>query len=179
MLNSALIALCFFLYASETQSRTLHLDVERSAITFSVNHMGFLTVDGSFSAFDASMLISNKQPVQVVGHIEVSSIGTDEPTRDKSLRDEGYLDVARFPRITFSSTSILEDDDGYTIIGKLQIKDEVRTISIPGQIEVLPDNSSELTSEMIFSRKAFNLEFGAMDALIGDEITIHINLRFQ
>ncbi|MDW3192455.1 MAG: YceI family protein [Cytophagales bacterium] len=159
------------------QNRTLVLNNERSELSFMITHMGFLTVEGNFGAFDASLTMENDYISQIEGTIQVASIYTEESTRDETLKGPVYLDAKRFPTMTFSSNSILLSTSENQINGRLRIKSEEREVVIPYQIEHL-DTSLILTAEVLILRSEFNLDFGAMDQLIGDEIKVSAKLVF-
>lgn len=170
--------LLWLLVQPAVQDRTLHLDIAHSHISFQVAHMGFLRVEGNFSAFEVALQFSEQQ-AQVTSVIDVRSIDTDEPTRDTSLLGKGYLDADQFPHITFRSTSFHFQDTSQLIHGQLTIKGETRAISIPIEMDTLSDASVYVQGQLSISRAAFLLDFGAMDALIGDEINIQLDLRFD
>lgn len=67
----------------------------------------------------------------------------------------------------------------FVIDGSLTIKDQKRSISLPCKLNALEDGSVSITGKIALSRKAFGLEFGAMNALIGAEIKVRIDLTFK
>ncbi len=139
--------------------------------------MGFLNVEGTFSEFEASLTLENDEISQIEGKIQVASINTDEPTRDKTLKDPGYLDAENFPVISFSSRSAYPFLGESPMTGQLRIKSEEREVVIPMQMERL-ESSIRLSAEVVIHRSKFNLDFGPMDALIGDEIQVSAKLAF-
>ena len=161
------------------QNRTLDLNIERSEINFNATHMGFLQVEGTFTRFEASLQLDGENLKSIAGHIDVASIHTDESTRDKTLLSDGYLHVAAFPQIRFSGTSIRKATAGNRIEGELTIKDQTRSLSIPCQFTWQEDRSILLEAELSLSRKHFDLDFGGMDALIGDQIDVSLHLFFE
>lgn len=179
MLSSTLIVLLWISPLELTQTRTLELDLERSELTFQASHMGFLSVKGTFTVFEATMSLVNGQPVSIRGSIQVGSIDTDEPNRDKTLLGEGYLNAAAFPNIHFQSTLAAEIDSKHIIDGILQLKSEKRSLSISSEVQFQGDGSALLQSDIILNRSHFNLHFGAMDALIGEEIQVEMLLWFN
>lgn len=179
MLSSTLIVLLWVSPLELTQTRTLELDLERSEISFHASHIGFLSVKGTFRAFEATMSLVNGKPVSVRGSIQVGSIDTDEPNRDETLLGEGYLNAAVFPNIHFQSTSVSENDSGHLISGILHLKSEKRSLSIPSQVQFQGEGSVVLQSNITLNRSHFNLHFGAMDALIGEEVQVEMLLWFN
>lgn len=140
--------------------------------------MGFLSVEGTFREFEASLILEKDLISQVEGEIWVASINTEEPSRDETLLSEGYLDAEQFRSIHFSSSFIDKEISGYTITGTLRIKGEERTVTIPCGIIIEQDQSVHLNGKITIKRSTFNLDFGSMDALIGDEIQVSVQLVF-
>lgn len=174
MLSNLLIA-CSIWLTPAAQTRTLGLDLQRSDIAFTIDHMGFLTVEGTFSEFQASLKLNNGRISQIEGEIMVASINTEAPARDETLIGPGYLDADNFSSISFSSRSAHRSYS--EIAGRLKIKSEVREVFIPYQMK--PEASEIIfMAEVVIKRSEFNLDFGAMNSLIGDEIKVSVRLVF-
>jgi polyisoprenoid-binding protein YceI len=94
------------------------IDTAHSAVTFSVRHMMFGKTRGQFNRWQGTLNLVpedlSKSNVEV--SIDASSIVTGDEQRDNHLRSADFLDVAKFPTITFRSTRV--DDVGG---GKLRI----------------------------------------------------------
>lgn len=162
----------------EAQIRTFGLDPESSDISFGVSHLGFLTVDGKFSKFSGKCEIQSDTLLSISGVISVASIDTDDKTRDESLKSEAYLDSENYPQIEFYSTSIKSNDGFIALTGKLKIKDQERIIHIPIEYVLADDRQSCLImASTSINRKDFLLDFGAMDALVGDEVSIELKMK--
>ncbi len=164
----------------EAQNRTFELDPESSVISFSVSHLGFLTVEGTFGEFSATCEIRTNTIAFIHGQINVGSIETGDRTRDRSLKSDAYLDSASYPLIQFESTGIKRTSNETIVTGKLKIKDQERFIAIPIQYSLSQDKMNcSVNAKTIINRKDFHLDFGAMDALIGEEITVDLDLSFR
>jgi polyisoprenoid-binding protein YceI len=90
-------------------SGTFELDPVHTFIGFRTPHFLVGHVRGSFERFAGTIEVAEDvldSSVQVT--IDASSITTNFPLRDEDLRSSTFLDVERFPSITFASTSILE-----------------------------------------------------------------------
>lgn len=138
--------------------------------------MGFLTVDGTFTQFSGTCITNDESIQSIQGEIKVSSIATGDEDRDQSLRSDAFLDVENFPTISFNSTSI--NSSTGIITGLLKIKEVVNTIEIPANI-TFESNRINLKASFIIDRDQFNLDFGATNVLIGDEISVELKLLAQ
>ncbi len=84
------------------------IDPQHSSAQFSVRHLAISTVRGAFSKVNGTLELDDnditKSTVDVT--IDVSTVDTREPDRDKDLRSEKFFDVAHYPSITFKSRKI-------------------------------------------------------------------------
>jgi polyisoprenoid-binding protein YceI len=87
---------------------TWQIDPQHSSAQFAVRHLGLSTVRGAFSKLSGTMLLDDqdiaKSSVEV--SIDVNTVDTREPDRDKDLRSERFFDVAHFPTMTFKSKKV-------------------------------------------------------------------------
>ncbi len=159
------------------QTETFKIDAEQSTISFEVTHLGVLTVEGEFQDFSGSFTISNSRLLNLESAIEVSSINTKDTSRDKTLIDETYLNASNFPLINFHLVRIENTSKRKLLYGQLEIKGVLKDISMPYEMTKMKTHYC-LKITTILSRKDFNLDFGPMNALIGDKISVEIKLIF-
>ena len=161
------------------------LDPYHTQVEFSAKHLGMMTVRGHFADVSATGDIDPGHPedssVQVI--IRTDSIRTNHEARDNDLRSSNFLEVDKFPTITFKSTSVEPADaDRYTLTGELTIKDTSR----PAVLQVLKYgefNDPMMGHRIAYSassqinRKQFGLSFNMMldgRFVVSDEIQIMI-----
>ncbi|MDW7711463.1 MAG: YceI family protein [Deferrisomatales bacterium] len=84
------------------------LDPEHTSATFEVRHMMVTWVTGRFDRITGTLLFdpTDVGASSVAVEIDASSISTGVDRRDEDLRSDNYLDVKRFPAITFRSTGV-------------------------------------------------------------------------
>jgi polyisoprenoid-binding protein YceI len=98
---------------------------------------------------------------------------------EKSMKAEGQLDVARFPAITFASTTIApEAPDRYLVAGQLTIRGVTRPVQFPATV-VMEGNVFRATATLTFMQSAFG--YKPYSALLGairnkDAVMLHIDL---
>lgn len=107
-----LIALSFGLTA---QAETFTIDPGHAEIGFSVKHMMVSNSKGNFTTFSGTFDydIASKTLRSAEGIVEVSSIDTNNDQRDHHLKNEDFFNVAKFPKMTFKSTSIKKKSRGF------------------------------------------------------------------
>jgi polyisoprenoid-binding protein YceI len=108
------------------------LDPVHSQIQFVARHMMVSKVRGFFREFSGTLLIAE---VPEESHVEVTiaaaSIDTGDKTRDEHLRSPEFLDVERFPEITYRSTRVRPaDGDKWDVTGLLTIRDVTREVTL-------------------------------------------------
>lgn len=107
------------------------IDTPTSAIEFDIRNMGFRTVHGTFTTFTGTFNIdeSNLSNSEVSIQIEATSIKTDTAQRDKHLRTSDFLDVEKYPAMTFQSKRVeLTDSQHGRVIGDLTIRNITREV---------------------------------------------------
>jgi polyisoprenoid-binding protein YceI len=90
------------------------IDPAHSAAQFVVRHMMITNVRGGFSGVQGAVVYDpeNRAASSVDVVIEANRINTLEAARDTHLKSADFLEVEKYPTITFKSTSITPDGDG-------------------------------------------------------------------
>jgi len=87
---------------------TWQIDPQHSSAQFGVTHLMISTVRGEFHGVKGTLVLDGqditKSTVNVT--IDATSVDTREPDRDKHLKSPDFLDVAKYPSITFKSTKV-------------------------------------------------------------------------
>lgn len=112
---------------------TWQLDPYHTQIEFAVKHLGFMTVRGHFLEVALTSDIDPGHPEKSSAEvtIQTASIHTGTEARDNDLRASNFLEVDKYPVITFKSTSAgQEGPDRYTLTGDLTIKETTHPVTI-------------------------------------------------
>src|ERR1700733_13513721 len=106
------ILLCpalFLLVASAfAQIETWKIDPAHSAAQFSVKHLAISTVRGQFQKISGTVAYDPRDVAKtsIDVSIDAASVDTRVDMRDRDLRSPNFLDVQKFPVITFKSTRV-------------------------------------------------------------------------
>ena len=84
------------------------IDASHSSVHFIIRHLVISRVRGAFARWQGTIQFDEEDPLssRVSVQIEAASIDTNEPKRDAHLRSADFLDVERYPTLTFESTRI-------------------------------------------------------------------------
>lgn len=161
--------------AQFTESTSLQNDYP---IRFEIRK-GFWSVEGYFSEIETHLRFTPNEPEKIVlsGKAKVSSIDTDNETRDSHLMGADWFDAAQHPKIEMQAVSVEPTTSGYrgtfliTIKGR-RIRKKLDFTLVDGQ------GSSTLSATFSLSREVFALEGSnpIMEAMLGDEVKVHLNI---
>jgi len=102
-------------------------------IQFRIQHLGYSWLSGRFNTFSGQFEYDEKNPAQasVEVDIDVASIDSNHAERDKHLRGDEFLDVKKFPKAKFVSTSFSDNGDGTAVLkGKLTLHGVTNPVTI-------------------------------------------------
>src|SRR5262249_30821701 len=123
------VAVCGSAFAADEYK----IDPAHSSVRFTVKHMMVSTVPGRFGDFSGTIVYDDKDPSKssVKVSIKSASISTDNAQRDTHLKSPDFLDVAKFPEITFLSKTVAKKGDGYVAHGTLTIRGVSKDVDLP------------------------------------------------
>jgi polyisoprenoid-binding protein YceI len=162
------------------------LDPYHTQVEFSAKHLGMMTVRGHFAEVSTTADIDPEHPEasSVEATIQTASIRTHNEARDNDIRSSNFLEVDKFPVITFKSTSVEPSGpDRYTLTGDLTIKGNTHPVALqvtkygefndPGMM----GHRIAYSARTQINRKDYGLSFNMMldgKFVVSDEIQIMI-----
>ena len=102
-------------------------------IQFRIQHLGYSWLTGRFNTFSGSFEYDDKNPekASVMVEIDTASVDSNHAERDKHLRGEDFLDVEKYPKAKFVSTSFSEKADGTAVLeGNLTLHGVTKPVTI-------------------------------------------------
>ena len=109
------------------------LDPYHTQVEFSAKHLGMMTVRGQFEDVSAVADIDPDNPdaASVDVTIQTVSVKTNNPVRDNDLRSGNFLEVEKYPVITFKSTGVqAAGENHFKLAGNLTIKETTRPVTL-------------------------------------------------
>jgi polyisoprenoid-binding protein YceI len=113
-------------------AQTWKVDKAHSHITFTITHLAVSDVDGSFRSYDATITSSKPDFSDAVFSFtgNTASVSTDNDNRDNHLKSADFFDAAKYPTITFTSTSIKpEGTNRYKLGGNLTLNGVTKPVT--------------------------------------------------
>jgi len=112
---------------------TWQVDPYHTQVEFSAKHLGMMTVRGYFAEVAATGDIHPDRPEasSVQATISTASIRTHNDARDNDLRSSNFLEVEKYPVMTFTSTSLEPaGEDQFKLTGDLTIKGNTHPVTL-------------------------------------------------
>ena len=172
----------------EQTTQAFTIDPVHTSVGFVVRHLMIAKVRGHFKSVAGTIAIpaGSDVPTAVEVTIDGSSIDTREPQRDDHLRSPDFLDAAKYPTLTFRSTSIAGTPDAFQVHGDLTIHGTTRPVVLAATFEGRTTDPwgnlrAGYEAHTTISRKDFGLTWNqvleAGGVAVGDEVRIELSVE--
>lgn len=165
------------------------VDSRHSRVGFLVKHMMVSEVYGGFRKFSGTLVLDDKDVTKstVTVEIDPASLDTADGDRDGHVKGADFLDVEKFPKMTFKSTKVEKMGNQLKVTGNLQIKDVTKEVVL-----MVDGPSAEMKTPMgttmsavkatgTFNRKDFGLVWNKVletgGVALGEDITLQIDVE--
>jgi polyisoprenoid-binding protein YceI len=164
------------------QAGNWKIDPMHTSAQFSVRHLGVSTVRGAFTKVSGSATFDPADPSKTMldATIDATSVDTRVEMRDNDLRSPNFLDVQKYPTITFHARHTQASGPG-----KLQITGDLTVHGVTKEVVLDVDGPSAQMKDpwgnqrigASATTKINRKDFGVNGApgVVGDEITITID----
>ncbi len=188
-----LLAFCVLLVSpvlwAQEGTRVWNIDPAHSAVSFAVKHMMVSNVRGQFGEFSGTVTTMGQKPetAQVEVVIQAASIDTRNADRDKHLRSADFLDVDKYPTITFRSKKVeLAVGNKAHIVGDLTLHGVTREVVLEADLApVVKDPWGNLRvgahATTTINRKDFGITWSRTldtgELVVGDEVSVALDVE--
>ncbi len=169
---------------------TWQIDPVHTTVGFSVRHMTISTVRGQFNKVAGTITANGNDPATAVieATIDTASIDTHSPDRDSDLKSANFLDVAKYPTMTFKSKKIEAAGPGkYNVVGDLTLHGVTKEVTLAVEATGAPikdpwgNMRAGATATTTINRKDFGLTWNKMieagGAVVGDAVAVEIDVE--
>jgi polyisoprenoid-binding protein YceI len=167
---------------------TWTIDPAHANASFSVRHLGISNVTGQVNKVTGTVVFDPKDVTKskVDATVDVNSIDTRNSGRDSDLKSDGFFDAAKYPSLTFVSTSVASAGAGkLKMTGNLTIHGVTKVVvfDVDGPSEPIADPFNKTgkragaSATATINRRDFGIEKYPA-AMIGDDIKITLDVEF-
>ena len=165
------------------------IDPMHSKVEFKVKHLGISTVTGRFEKFSGSF---SYDPAKVAASkaqatLDAASINTDVEKRDTHLKSPDFLDVAKYPTITFASTGVQDPTpEGFKLLGNLTLHGVTKPVILDTQVGGLVEDPwgnkrAAFTASTTINREdygvSWNQQLKTGGLLVGEDVKILLEVE--
>jgi polyisoprenoid-binding protein YceI len=174
-----------------TATTTWNIDPVHSHAQFKVKHMMISNVKGEFTAVSGKLELNSADITKsrVEASVDATTINTREAQRDAHLKSADFLDVEKFPVLTFKSTRISKAGaEEIKVDGDLTLHGVTRNVSfeVEGPTPTMKDPWGNtrigLSATTRINRKDFGLTWNSAletgGLLVGEDVTITLDVEF-
>lgn len=179
---SIAIFVSWFAVSALAQVESWKIDPNHTAAQFAVRHLGISTVRGEFKKVSGSVNYDPADPgkTSLETTIDATTVDTRVDMRDNDLRSPNFLDVQKFPTITFKSKKAESAGSGkLKLTGDLTIHGVTREVvlDVDGPTEAMKDPRGNMHMGASATTKINRRDFGVngAPAMAGDEVSITID----
>ena len=190
-ISKAAIAIALFVALPVlAHADTWQIDPAHTNVEFSVRHMMISNVKGQFQKTSGTIATSGTDPAsaKIDATIDATSINTRVDKRDAHLKSPAFLDVDKFPTITFKSTKVEADGAGkWKVTGDLTLHGVTKPVvlEVEGTGKPITDpmgnTRAGASATTKISRKDFGLTWNQPletgGVMVGDEVAISIDVE--
>lgn len=165
-----------------------NIDPDHSLIEFRVAHVMVSKTTGRFLDYHGfvEMDADAKTFKAIEAVINAASINTNHEKRDAHLRNEDFLDVQRYPTMTYKMKRYDKQGDKYSVVGDFTLRGVTKEVVLVGTFNGVSQDPwgnlrAGFSAEGKLNRKDFGMVWNkALDSgglVVGDEVQIRLEIE--
>lgn len=119
----SLLAIALFMLPFISMSQSMTVKMDGVKISFLADKQNTSGTIGGFSA-KIKFNMEDLSKSNISGIVDVNTIDTGNEKRDEHLKSADYFETAKYPTMSFYSSSFKKEGDNYIMKGALMIKDK-------------------------------------------------------
>ena len=147
--------------------------VSHSVISFKIKNLGINT-NGTIGGLQADVHFNpaDLTTSTLSATVDVTTLSTDNNSRDEHLKSEDFFDLAKYPKISLKSVAFKhKSGDSYTGTFNLTIKDKTKQLDIPF---TYVDKGTSLVFNSAFKINRRDFGVGGSSMILSDEVNVTI-----
>lgn len=171
---------------AKLEAAKYNIDPMHSSVGFEIPHLVISTVEGKFKTFSGVLVVDPKFTKSTLeAEVDIASIDTAVADRDNHLKSPDFFDVAKYPKMTFKSTSIAGSEKSFKLTGDLTIKGKTKKVTFDGSYkgsaaDAYGNTKAAFTATTKIKRQDFDLTWSKLvevGPVVGDEVTIQLKIQ--
>lgn len=176
--------------STAVSAATYTIDPGHSSAGFKIRHFMIAYIRGGFSGITGDVVFDPANPAntKISASIDVATLHTHDPKRDAHVNGADFLDVAKFPKMTFVSTRVTANGKNeWDIAGDLTLHGVTKEVTL--QVESAGVEAKDpwgnlrtgAAATTTIKRSDFGLTFNAPletgGVMLSDEVQIHMDIE--
>jgi polyisoprenoid-binding protein YceI len=169
---------------------TYTIDPAHSGAGFKIRHFMIAYIRGGFSGVTGDVVVDHANPAntKISASIDATTLHTHDEKRDAHVKAGDFLDVEKYPKISFVSKRVIPDGKyQWKIIGDLTFRGVTKEVTL--DVESAPAEAKDpwgnlrsgASAETVIKRSEFGLNFNAPletgGFMLSDEVHIHLDVE--
>jgi polyisoprenoid-binding protein YceI len=187
MKKITIVAAALFLLVNAVSAQTWTWDKPHSQLNFNISHLGIATIAGTFNTVDAKITASKDDFSDAVIELtaDVNSINTNNEQRNAHVKTDAFFDAAKYPTLTFKSTSFTRTGDKtYKLEGDLTFHGVTKHVVLDATYNgtITHPMTKKLVAGFkvtgIISRSQFGIGPSFPSNFLGDDVVLNASAEF-
>ncbi|MBV9772238.1 MAG: YceI family protein [Bryobacterales bacterium] len=173
-----------------TTAVTYTIDPAHSSAGFKIRHLMVAYIRGGFSGINGTVIVDAANPANTTidASIDATTLHTHDVKRDQHVKAGDFLDVDKYPKITFVSKRVVPDGKNqWKITGDLTLRGVTKEITL--EVESAPAEAKDpwgnlrsgAEASTVIKRSDFGLTFNAPletgGLMLSDEVHLHLDVE--
>ncbi len=167
------INVLFFTTVFDIQGQTGKLAIQDD---YTINFSGS-GADGTFGGLAGNIIFDSNKLAEAKFEIslDVGSIDTGNKTKNKHAKGKSWFHLDKFSTVTFNSTRVISTEQGYELVGKMNMHGVTKEISIPFTYKDQGDRGI-FEGTFKINRKDFGIFGPFFGFAVGDEFEVKLKV---
>jgi len=186
------LAVCSFVAGlpvwAQAEMARYDVDLDHSIVGFEVAHLVISKTTGRFMDYKGFVIMDPdaKEFKAIEAVIQTESVDTNHKKRNEHLRSPDFLNVQKFPTMTYKMKSYKKTGDTYTAVGDLTLLGVTKEITLVGAFngvatDPMGNTRTGFTAEGTINRKDFGMAWTKLldsgGVVVGDRVKIKLEIE--
>jgi polyisoprenoid-binding protein YceI len=164
--------------APSPRGNELRIDSRASKALFKIGHLYLTEVDGTVPILSGTVTLApgSAIPTRVDAVLDPRGVKTGDDERDADLQGGDWFETSRFPTWTYTGTGVVPEGPGrFSVAGALRVHGVAQPVALEvNVVRGLPNPLYHAVGHA--SRHGFAMTVTRTDALVGDDVTIELDV---